>query len=213
MRAVNLLPRDLAKTKTRQLNPPLVTAVVAGVVVVAVLAAGFVTASAKVSHKRTELDAARAELALIPTPVAPDTASTALAGERMQRVAALQSALNGRVAWDRVLREISLVLPDDVWLSGLTLQAPDATTSVVPPTGSTTETTPAPAAPTSAPDAFTMDGKAFTHEGVARLLSRLALVPDLENVTLGHSTRTEVGQRAAVEFSVMAGVRLPGATP
>jgi Tfp pilus assembly protein PilN len=211
MRAVNLLPRDLAKTKTRQLNPPLVTGVVAGVVVVAVLAAGFVTASAKVSHKRTELDAARAELALIPAPVAPDAASTALAGERMQRVAALQSALNGRVAWDRVLREISLVLPDDVWLSGLTLQAPEPTTSVVPPSGSTTETTPAPAVPTT--DAFTMDGKAFSHDGVARLLSRLALVPDLENVTLGHSTSTEVGKRGAVEFSVMAGVRLPGVTP
>jgi Tfp pilus assembly protein PilN len=213
MRAVNLLPRELAKTKTRRLNPPAVTGVVAAVVVVMVLAAGFVTASAKVSHKRTELDAARAELALIPAPVAPDADSTTLAGERTQRVAALQSALNGRVAWDRVLREISLVLPDDVWLSALTLEAPEPTASVVPPSGSTTETTPAPTTPAAAPTAFTMDGKAFTHEGVARLLSRLALVPDLENVTLGHSTSTEVGKRGAVEFSVMAGVRLPGVTP
>jgi Tfp pilus assembly protein PilN len=213
MRAVNLLPRDLAKTKTRRLNPPVVTGVVAAVVVVAVLATGFVTASAKVSHKRTELDAARAELALIPAPVAPDASSTALAGERTQRVASLQSALNGRVAWDRVLREISLVLPNDVWLSGLTLQAPEATAAVVPPTGSTTETTPAPTAPAATPGDFTMNGKAFSHEGVARLLSRLALVPDLDNVTLGHSTSTDAGKRGAVEFSVTAGVRLPGATP
>jgi hypothetical protein len=72
---------------------------------------------------------------------------------------------------------------------------------------------PAQAAPTASPTDFTMNGKAFTHVGVARLLKRLALIPDLENVTLGHSTRTAVGNRVAVEFSVTAAVRVPGGTP
>jgi Tfp pilus assembly protein PilN len=212
MRAVNLMPREVAKAKSRRLSPPVLTALIVGVLVVVVLGAGFVRGSSKVAHKRTELDAARAELALIPAPVAPDAASSTLAVERMQRIAALQGALNGRVSWDRILREISLVLPDDVWLTGLTLQAPEPAAPVVPTDG-TTAAAPAVAAAPASPTDFTMTGKAFTHMGVARLLKRLALIPDIENVTLGHSTQSAVGNRAAVEFSVMAAVRIPGGTP
>ena len=211
MRAVNLLPRELEKTKTRRFSPPVLTGMIAGVVVVAVLAAGFVHESAKVSHQRTDLDAARAELALIPAPVLDDSTTSTLAGQRALRISALQGALNGRVAWDRVLREISLVLPDDVWLSGLTLQAP-VSTALTPAVDSTG----APVAPATSSTAtvsdVTMSGKAFTHQSVARLLSRLALVPDLEHVTLGHSTRVHGGTRDSVEFAVTAGIRAPGAT-
>jgi Tfp pilus assembly protein PilN len=206
MRAVNLLPRDIANAKTRQVNAPLLTGVIGVVVVTFVLAAGFLHESAKVAHNQTDLDAARSELALIPAPAPVDSASSALAGEQTQRVAALQTALNGRIAWDRVLREVSLVLPSDVWLSGLTLQAPVAVP--VTPAAGAVPSTPATAGSTD----FTMNGSAFSHQGVARLLSRLALIPDLENITLGHSTRTSPGKRGPVEFSVTAGIRAPGST-
>ena len=210
MRAVNLLPREVANTKGSRLSPPVVTGIVAAVLVIAVLGAGFFRASAKVAHKRTELDAARAELALIPAPAAQDSMSSTLATERTQRVTALQTALNGRIAWDRVLREVSLVLPDDVWLSGLTLQEPASLAPVVPTVPG--EDAPPPQPSTTSSVDFTMSGKAFSHQGVARLLSRLALVPDLQGVTLGHSTRLELGKRGAVDFTVTAGIRAPGAT-
>jgi Tfp pilus assembly protein PilN len=212
MRAVNLLPRDVAKPKTRQVNVPLVTGIVVGFLVVTVLTVGFVRESSKVSHKRTELDAARAELAQIPAPALPEPGSSTLALDRANRIVALQGALNGRVAWDRVLREISLVVPDDVWLSGLSLSAPTPAT-LLPPTSSDQSQTPAPSTSTSTASGFTMSGQSFTHQGVARLLSRLSLVPDLENVTLGHSTKVKTtGTRPAVEFTVNAGIRAPGAT-
>jgi Tfp pilus assembly protein PilN len=208
MRAVNLLPREVEKTKTSRLSQPVVTGVIVGGVVVALLAIGFVRESASVSHKRTELEAARTELALIPAPV-PDSTSSTLAGQRAARIAALQSALSGRVAWDRVLREISLVVPENVWLVGLTLQAPVQPATVVPTPGSVA----GPPPPTSTPTYtdFTMNGKAFSHDGVARLLSRLALLPDLDHVALGHSTRVTGGTRDFVEFTVTAGIRAPGA--
>ena len=212
MRAVNLLPRDIAKGKSRDINAPLLTGVVAAVIVTVVLAAGFLSASAKVSNKQTELDAARAELALIPAPATPDATTSNLANQQTKRVAALQNALNGRIAWDRVLREISLVLPEDVWLSGLTLSAPVA--APVVPTDGSTDSAPVPAPTTTAPVTdFTMNGKAFSHQDVAQLLTRLALVPDFSNVTLGHSTRVDAGARDAFEFSVTAGIRTPGSTP
>jgi len=39
-------------------------------------------------------------------------------------VTALSAALTSRVAWDRVFREFSLVLPDDVWLTTLSAKSP-----------------------------------------------------------------------------------------
>jgi Tfp pilus assembly protein PilN len=210
MRAVNLLPRDVAKTKTRQVNAPLLAGVIGAVIVTFVLATGFLHESATVAHKQTELDAARSELALIPAPLPTDSTSSTLAGEQTQRVAALQSALNGRVVWDRVLREISLVLPNDVWLSGLSLQVPAPAVAPVVPVAGSVPAAPAPA--TSSSTDLTMSGNAFSHQGVARLLSRLALVPDLQNVALGHSARVSPGSRGPVEFSLTAGIRAPGAT-
>lgn len=215
MKAVNLLPREVAKTKSRRPSAPLITTFVAGVVVLTVLGAAYFKQSATVSQKRTELQAARAELALVPAPAAPDTAVTSLKGEQAQRVTALQSALNGRVAWDRVLREVSLVMPSDVWLSSLTLAAPDSATAIpgTATSGTTTTPTTTPSTAPVAPTDFVMNGQSLSHVGVARLMSRLALVPDLERVTLNHSTRSITGSRPTVEFSVVAGVRTPGGTP
>jgi Tfp pilus assembly protein PilN len=192
MRAVNLLPRDGSRSSVKPTGP-LITGVVAAVVVTTVLAAGFLMQSAKVAEKRNDLDAARAELALVPPPAPPQAVDTnGLAGQEAARAAALQAALSGRVAWDRILRDVSMVLPEDVWLSSLILVAP------LP--GDTTGTP------------FQMIGNAYSHEGVARLLSRLALITDLTNVRLDHSNKQVPGHKSIVEFKINAMIRQPGAT-
>jgi Tfp pilus assembly protein PilN len=192
MRAVNLLPRDAARSGLKP-TAPLLTGVIGSVLVTTALCVGFLLESAKVAEKRNELDAARAELALVPPPaLTGPTDANGLAGQEAARVTALQAALTGRVAWDRLLREVSMVLPKDVWLSALTLA------------------TPAPGDVTGTP--FVLIGNAYSHEGVARLLSRLALIPDLTNVRLDHSNKMTPGERSAVEFKIMAAIRQPGAT-
>ncbi len=100
--------------------------------------------------------------------------------------------MTGRIAWDRILREVSLVLPQDVWLSSLTMSAP------VP--GSTELGT-----------NFQISGSAYSHEGVARLLSRIALIPDLTNVLLVNSAKP-AGKNKKVAWSITASIRQPGAT-
>jgi hypothetical protein len=196
MRAVNLLPRDDARRNVK-LTPPVATAIVAGVLVVTVLCAGFLLSSAKVTDKRNELEAARAELALVPPPAPiPPGAQQNLSGEQTARVASLQGAINGRVAWDRILRELALVLPGDVWLSHLLVTTPSAT-----------PTAPGPATQ------FDISGTAFSHDGVARFLSRLQVIPDLTNVSLDHSRTLSPGSlHKPVEFKIMAGIRPAGAT-
>jgi Tfp pilus assembly protein PilN len=204
VRAINLLPRDDARRGRQKTQWIVLVPVVAAVVLTGVLSAAFLSASAKVKDKQAELATLKDTLAAIPTPDASKIQSqSALASDKQVRVTALSAALSRRVAWDRIFRELSLVLPDDVWLATITARAP---------VSSSTAAAPAPAAPGAAVAAtqFTLDGYTYSHPAVARLLSRLSVIPDLVNVQLQQSTMTKVGVAKAVHFVIAADVRQPG---
>jgi Tfp pilus assembly protein PilN len=199
MRAVNLLPRD-APVKSFAANRGVAFGGVGGAALVtAVLATMVLGAGGAVSEKQAELDSLRAQIAAVPRPVEQDSGGDAqLAVEKGARVGALSLALNGRVAWDRVLRQVSLVLPEDVWLTTLSANAP-AAAAAAGEEGAATAT------------GFTLVGSTYSQDGVARFLSRLSVVPDLANVRLMSSQSTLVGRRELVQFTVLADVRAPGA--
>src|SRR5262249_4097378 len=142
----------------RQTPLPVVVGAVAAVVATGVIGGGFVVEHKHVSQDRADLAAAQAELAAIPGPERPDPASISLSGQGGPRTQALEQALTGRVAWDRLPREISVVIPSDVWLTSMAVQAPVASAPAVPPVDGAT---PAPApAPTSSTNSFTIEGNA-----------------------------------------------------
>ena len=206
MRAVNLLPRDHRQGGVGRPTTPVLVGVCCVVLVAAVLGADFMMESGKVTKEQQQLDALEAKVnALPPAPTGPSAAQTQLAGEHSARVTALSSALANRVAWDRVFREFSLVLPDDVWLTTLTAHAP------ISP-GATTAAAPAPSSG-GAPTEFVISGNTYSHDGVARLLSRLQVIPDLQNVTLVSSTLTKVGGQNVVSFQIVADIRTAGGSP
>jgi Tfp pilus assembly protein PilN len=205
VRAINLLPRDDVRRGRPQKSQWIVLIPVAlAVLLAAVLSAMFLSASGTAKDKRAELATLQSELAAIPTPDASRVKTqTALAADKQARVTALSGALSRRVAWDRVFRELSLVLPNDVWLATIAAKAPvPSSSAVVPPAA-------APGA-TVAATGFTLDGFTYSHPAVARLLSRLAVVPDLVNVQLQQSTMQKVGTGTAVHFVIVADVRRPG---
>jgi Tfp pilus assembly protein PilN len=229
MRAVNLLPVE--PTRTRK-APGVVTqlAVVAPFVVAGLLVAGYLLSSSQVNSKRATLKALQDELAAIPKPEAQQQQNPALATERSLRIATLSATLQSRLVWDRVLREISAVLPGDVWLTllsaetpeqpapvsaaptaptaGGTTTAPPATTGTATTTGQTTTTTaaaPAPPPPSTGP--MNIQGYTYSHEGVARLLSRLQVVPALQDVKLVSSSQSTVNGQTVIAFTIQADVR------
>jgi Tfp pilus assembly protein PilN len=128
----------------------------------------------------------------------------ALATDKQTRVTALGTALSRRVAWDRIFRELSLVLPEDVWLATLSAKAPVSSSVASAPAPPATGTS-------VAATQFTLDGYTYSHAAVARLLSRLSVVPDLVNVQLQQSTLTKVGTAQVVHFVIAADIRTPGA--
>ena len=204
MRAINLLPRDNERRGPQKTQWIVLVPVVLAVLMTALLSAMFLSASGNAKDKQAELATLQDELHAIPTPDASRVKTqTALAADKQARVSALSGALSRRVAWDRVFRELSLVLPNDVWLATITAKAPVPSSSAVPPA-------PVAGGATVAATGFTIDGFTYSHPAVARLLSRLAVVPDLVNVQLQQSTRTKLGAANAVHFVIVADVRRPG---
>jgi Tfp pilus assembly protein PilN len=224
MRAVNLLPRE-TKQPRKRLTVAGQLALVAPFVVAGLLAAGYLLSTSSVNSKRSTLQALQDELASLPAPKTREPQQNpALASERQLRIATLGAALQSRLVWDRVFREISAVLPADVWLTTMSAQTPQtpttvptATTATPAPssptstTGTTTTATTTAAAPTPAPapatGPMTFAGYTYSQEGVARLLSRLAVVPALQNVKLVSSSEATVGGQTVVTFSIEADVR------
>jgi Tfp pilus assembly protein PilN len=198
MRAVNLLPRDQSQRTIRKESLPVLVGACSGVLVVAVLGSMFMMGSGKIAAQQRKLDdLERRYDALPPPPAGPSAAEEQLAGQHSARVTALSAALTSRVAWDRVFREFSLVLPEDVWLTTLAVKSPISPTTNL----STTE---------AQPSQFTITGRTYSHDGVARLLSRLQVVPDLTRVELLSSSLSSVGGQDVVEFSIAADIRVAG---
>jgi len=212
MRAVNLLPKDSA----RRAGPPVPTAVagprLGGLVLVSLMISVLLlSAHGKVKSRELELAQKQAELAAIPVPAQSRLQQQdALVADKSARVAALNAALSKRIAWDRVLREFALVLPDDVWLLSLSATAPSsaAATPVAGTSSTSSSSTPA----LGGQLGFSIEGYTYSHDAVARLLTRLAIVPDLQQVQLISSQQAKLGNRTIIHFKISANVRAPGAS-
>jgi Tfp pilus assembly protein PilN len=203
MRAINLLPRDDAR-RNRKTQWIVIIPVVLAVLMTGAFSAMFLSASGKVKDRKSELASLQMQLAAIPTPDASKVQTqNALAADKQARVTALNTALSRRVAWDRVFRELSLVLPDDVWLSTVGAKAPVSSSVATPPAA------PASSAAVAA-TGLTLDGYTYSQPAVARLLTRLTVIPDLVNVQLQQSTLTKIGATPVVHFTIAADVRTPG---
>jgi Tfp pilus assembly protein PilN len=209
MRAVNLLPRQQVEQKRERKNPVALVAAIGGSAVLFVLVGGFLLANRSVDRQRDALATAKAELAV--TPAKKMSAQTqayraAVLSQREQRSLALAAALGKRVAWDRVLRHVTLVMPDDVWLVTLTGNVPLQSEAAVLPT-STTGTPAPPSALPPTPTAVTFTGYTYSQTGVARLMERLDVLPDLKNVQLQSSTKAQLGNQTVVNFTIVSDIR------
>jgi Tfp pilus assembly protein PilN len=202
MRAVNLLPRQSVQRKRDQPNAVVLAAAIGGAAVLLALVGGALLANRSLDRQREALSTARAMLAATPAHHASAKTTafrTAVLTQREQRSLALASAIGKRVAWDRILRRFALVLPNDVWLTSLTGTVPLESTSL------TTTTTPSALPPTAT--ALTISGYTYSQASVARLLERLEVLPDLQNVQLQNSQSTVVGSQTVFNFTIVSDIR------
>jgi len=209
MRAFDLMPgEDAREASGRRPNTPQLVLAVVGLVLLAGLASYFLITNARVADKEQNVNELRGQLAALEQPQekpVPQATDQTLVQESGNRTSALGVALGRRVVWDRLMRDVSLVLPADVWLQSLT--ATSAT-----PTDATAPGAPPPD-PTAAPSSstFQIAGYSRRQASVAQLLSRLAVLPEISSVQLVNATSTEVGGETVVQFTVTATLKASGA--
>jgi Tfp pilus assembly protein PilN len=209
MEAVNLLPAYARPGHPwaavgKDLSAPRVLKAGSVVACVAVLGLGlgYVHERSVVNDKQAALADVQAEVAVADAKAAPLRAAQAAAAARMASAGTVSSR---RIVWERQLRDLSRVLPHQVYLQTLSMQSPTPLAS-----GAAT------AAPTAVSAAgFSATGVASSHVRVARVLDRLASLPWLSNVTLVSSTSGAAGASSGTlssgdTFSVTADLNPTG---
>ena len=121
MRPVNLIPaeeRRGASAPSRTGSAAYLVIGVLAVVLVAVTAIVFL--GNKIDDKQTEVDALEAKA--VETEARAEGLSSYVGFQQMResRAATIDSLAKSRFDWERVIREVSLVIPKTVWLSNMT---------------------------------------------------------------------------------------------
>jgi Tfp pilus assembly protein PilN len=212
MRAVNLLPADATRGRRwvaadggrADKRFLLTAAAVAGVVVLA-LGAAFVHAHSVASDRQETLAGLEQEVAAAQAKAA--SAQAARASAQARRVAVTE-VTSKRVTWEQVLRDLSRVLPANVWLQNLQAHSPTPTAAASTATATSTA---AMTATGATPTAFVVTGFTSSQKGVARVIDRLSVLPWLSDVSLQQSTRGDAGKGGlTVQFTIGANLSSTG---
>jgi Tfp pilus assembly protein PilN len=124
MRPVNLIPPDLRRGDNAPLRTgPLPYIVVGALALVLVGITLLVLTSNQISDRKAEVVKVRREDNAAKAKAQRLAAYTEFQTMTEQRVATVSELANSRFDWERVMRELSLVLPHDVWLTELSASA------------------------------------------------------------------------------------------
>ncbi len=109
-----------------------------------------------------------------------------------------------------MLRDLSRVMPQNVWLTDLKASvATPLSTTLVGTTAGTSSSSSTPATATT-PQGVTIEGYTYKQNDVATLLARLVALPSLQNVELQSASVAPVGKKNVVQFTILADLRGAG---
>lgn len=192
MKAINLLPRDgrrggAAGLSFGQLGP--VHFVLAALVVVLAYMTVFVLTNNTISERQSQIASLHQQLRSEQAVIGRFIAYTQFEKLARQRAETVQQLAAGRFDWHGALTDLSKVMPADASLQSLLASvAPGATVSGAGGSTAGSAVGTSVRGDVSAP-AFELTGCAGSQDDVARLMSRLRLINDVQRVTLEDSTK------------------------
>ncbi len=121
MRPVNLIPPEDRRDGSGQMRGgPLAYIVVGALAILLIGVVLLVDTGNKVSAEKEEITRLQSEITFTQAKAQRLAAYTSLAELHDRRVATVTGLATSRFDWERVIRELSLILPDDIWLTNLT---------------------------------------------------------------------------------------------
>lgn len=124
MRPVNLIPLEERRGEQAPLRSgPLAYIFLGALVAVLVAVTALVLVNNQISDRKSDVAQLKREDALAKARAERLAAYTQFQNLREQRVATVTSLADSRFDWERVMRELSLILPSNVWLVSLDASA------------------------------------------------------------------------------------------
>jgi Tfp pilus assembly protein PilN len=191
MRPVNLIPPDQRRGAQAQLRTGPLPYLVLGALTLALIGVALlVTTGNQISESKAEVAQLKREDAAAGAKAKRLAAYAQFRTLAEQRVATVKSLADSRFDWERVMHELSLVLPSNVWLTSLVASAtPNA--SVGSSGGETSGLRAAIPGP-----ALEMSGCATGQEAVAEFVTALKNIDGVTRVGLGSSELASEGAEA-----------------
>jgi hypothetical protein len=197
MKAVNLIPTEQRRAKATGERSGGGYVVLGVLAVLLVAAVAYVMTSNSVNDNKTKAAKAKQEAAALEQQAAQNASYADFSAIKEQRLQAVKAAAETRFDWERLMREISRVMPDGSWL-----QTTDASVAGDPtaPGGTTPTSTPTPGTATAAPvPTANFVGCTPRQSEVAKILVRLREMHRVTDVELNESLQEEGVQEVTVE--------------
>jgi Tfp pilus assembly protein PilN len=186
MTRINLLPPEIIQRQRARRQTAAVAAV--GLLVIVLLAGFYVLQQIKLSGVQKDLTAQRERNADLQAQVNELKRFDEIVGQINQKEQLLATLLANEVRWSGVMRDLSLVIPGNAWLTALTATVTDPVTNALAPVTVTN------------PDIvgnITFEGTADRHPTVAEWLTALEKIRGFLNPWVTQSAAVQLGPNAA----------------
>lgn len=177
VRRINLVPAE--QRRRTQTDVGLIFLIVAALVVAGGIALSYFFYSGEMSAGEAELADLQAQNQQLEAQLASLGRYQALDQRRAELEDVVRWVYVGRTLVSEVLGDLSLVVPENVWLGNLNLTAPDPPPALSPETEAQGTVSPA-----ATQGDLTLVGNTYSFEDVARLLVRIEQIPAVSAVAL-----------------------------
>jgi Tfp pilus assembly protein PilN len=175
MRPVNLIPREDRPGERRPMRGGPLAYIVVGALVAALIGVSvLVITNNQIDDRKAEIAQIEGEKAAVEAKAQALDAYTQFHSVSEQRLATVASLADSRFDWERVMRELALVLPGNVWLTNLTASASPAVAPEGAASVSLRSSVPGPA--------LELIGCARSHEAVAGFVKALEEIDGVTRV-------------------------------
>jgi type IV pilus assembly protein PilN len=191
MKRINLLPPGEREKASRQQG--MTYALLGLVALVLALGAIYLVFNREVATKQDQVSELQAQVGQVNQQVASLQWAAKLQSQRVAMMTAAKQIYDARVDWSTIAEEVSLLVPDNVWLTELSAQVPATMLagSAIGQTG---------AGGSSGTD-VTFTGSALSMKDVAVFMTRLGLMPQLESPTLVNASEATSGTSTSTTAS------------
>lgn len=206
MRPVNLIPRDERRGPSAPARSgPLAYLIIGGLAVVLVALVALALTSNTISDRKAEVSSLEQEKKDLEAQAARLSKFAAFRVLQDNRSSTVRSLAQSRFDWERVMRELAIILPDDVWLTNLT---GTATPQVQIENGAEVDTRDGIQAP-----ALELVGCGASQDDVAKFIAALEDIDGVTRVGLKTTAKNDDEQSAAGQQSSQSSDGSQGSQP